>query len=469
MGIQEELISFINKSPTMLNAVDNVKNILLSAGFTELRGEQKWNIKKGGRYFYTSSSSSVIAFTVGRGDIENCGFRIIGSHTDSPTYRIKPNPVMKKGKMHTLNVEPYGGMIVNTWYDRPLAIAGRVVLRGKNPFIPIEKIINIKKPLFIIPNLAIHMNRDINSGYNYNHQIDSLPLILDNYKNIDIDYIQKLICSEIGISTIDDILDFELYLYEYEGGSLVGSNMQYISSSRLDNLASVHASLLALLSSSQDKAMNDYISRNWNIDNGESSSTLMDFGIDSAPNSDDEEIYTGFDGVRVVAAFNNEEIGSMTLEGADSNLMYSVLERISISLGKGREEFYRAISKSFMVSADLAHSVHPNKQEVADPTNRPIMGEGVCIKMHSSRAYASDPYSVGVIKSIADNAGIKTQYFVNRSDKRSGSTIGSILSSRVGIPTVDIGIPVLAMHSIRELASVDDYIEYVRLFSDVYR
>lgn len=468
MSLHEELIAFINKSPTMFNTVDTMKNILLSAGFLELRDTEKWRLRKGGKYFYTAFSSSIIAFTVGAGDLERSGFRIISSHTDSPMFRIKSNPVMKRGSQHSLNIEPYGGMIVNTWYDRPLGMAGRVVLRGKNPFSPVDRIVNIKEPLFIIPNLAIHMNRDINNGYAYNNQVDSLPLILDTYENIDSDYIEKILIEDLRIQRAEDILDFELYLYEVEGGRLVGRNEGYISSSRLDNLASVHSSLMALLGSIDDEGLSSYLNKGWGQTQESGGSTLRSFGIDSVPNTPDEEVYTGFDGIRMVAAFNNEEIGSMTPEGADSNLMMRVLERISIGLGKSQEELYQALSRSFMVSADLAHSIHPNKPEVADPTNKPAMGKGPCVKVHSGRAYASDAYSVGIFKDIAQRAEIPVQYFVNRSDKRSGSTIGSILSSKLNIPTVDVGIPILAMHSIRELASVEDYNNYCRIFMEFF-
>ena len=427
INFAKNLIDFIYDSPTAFHAVDTSKKLLDKNCFEELRLNEKWNLKEGGKYYITKNSSALIAFIVNSKNIENEGFRIIGSHSDSPTFRVKPKAEMSVENTYLkLNTECYGGPILNTWLDRPLGIAGRVVLKGESVLNPDVKLVNFDKPICIIPNVAIHMNRTVNEGYAYNKQKDMLPLVgLLNDSLEKENFLLNQISDKLNVNK-EEIIDFDLFLYEFEKGSLIGPNDEFISTGRLDNLSMAHASLYALINT------------------------------------------RGKSGVNVVAVFDNEEVGSSTKQGADSNMLLNILERISISLGKNREEFLTSIYSSFMISADLAHAIHPNMVEKHDPTNRPVMGKGPVIKINANQAYTSDAHSISVYKSICKEANVDYQEFVNRSDERGGSTIGPISSTHLDIPSVDIGSPILAMHSIRELGSVEDHYSIYKTFSKFY-
>ena len=423
----ENLIDYIYNSPTAFNAVKTSKDLLMKNGFKELKMNEKWQLKVGGKYFITKNASSLTAFVVNSDNMQE-GFRIIGSHSDSPTFRIKPDAEMTVENTYLkLNTEGYGGSILSTWFDRPLSIAGRVVLKSEDILCPREEIININRPICIIPNLAIHMNRTVNDGYKFNKQKDTLPLVGLLNETLEKDeFLLKEISKALNINK-EDILDFDLYLYEYEKGSIIGQNEEFISSSRLDNLSMAHASLYALIDSKGKK------------------------------------------GINVVAIFDNEEVGSSTKQGADSNMLLNLLERICISLKKDREDFISAIYSSFMISADLAHALHPNIVEKHDPTNRPVMGGGPVIKISANQSYTSDAFSAGIYKSICEKCGVKYQQFVNRSDERGGSTIGPISSTHLDINSVDIGSPILSMHSVRELGSVEDHYNIYKTFVGFYQ
>ena len=423
-----DLIDYIYSSPTSFHAVKTSKELLENNGFEELKLNKKWELKVGGKYFVTKNSSSIVSFVINSNKIEEEGFRIIGSHSDSPTFRIKPKAQMSVENTYLkLNTESYGGAILSTWFDRPLSIAGRVVLKSKETLYPREELININRPICLIPNLAIHLNRSINDGYKYNKQKDMLPLVgLINDTLEKDDYLLKEISKELNVK-IEEILDFDLFLYEYEKGCIMGANEEFISSGRLDNLSMAHASLHGLL------------------------------------NAD------GKTGINVVAIFDNEEVGSSTKQGADSNMLLNILERICISLNKDREEFFQSIYSSFMISADLAHAVHPNIAEKHDPTNRPVLGGGPVIKISANQSYTSDSYSIGIYKNLCERAGVRYQEFVNKSDERGGSTIGPISSTHLDIQSVDIGSPILAMHSIRELGNIDDHINIYKTFVEFYQ
>ena len=423
----ENLIDYIYDSPTAFNAVETSKDLLLENGFNELKMNEKWKLKVGGKYFITKNSSSLTAFVINSDNMQD-GFRIIGSHSDSPTFRIKPNAEMTVENSYLkLNTEGYGGAILSTWFDRPLAIAGRVVLKSENVLCPRQEIININRPVCIIPNIAIHMNRSINDGYKFNKQKDTLPLVgLINDTLEKDDFLLNEISRELNVDK-KEILDFDLYLYEYEKGNIIGPSEEFISSSRLDNLSMAHASLHGLIDSK------------------------------------------GKNGINIASIFDNEEVGSSTKQGADSNMLLNLLERICISLGKDREEFFSAIYSSFMISADLAHALHPNLVEKHDPTNKPIMGGGPVIKISANQAYTSDAFSSGVYKNICKKCGVKYQQFVNRSDERGGSTIGPISSTHLDINSVDIGSPILSMHSVRELGSVEDHFNIYKTFVEFYQ
>lgn len=423
----ENMLDFIYESPTQFNAVAVSAEMLEKNGFEKLNPKENWKLEVGKKYYTTKNSSALVAFKVNSDKVEKEGFRIIGSHTDSPGFRIKPNAEMEScGAYLKLNTEGYGGMILSTWLDRPLAMAGRVFLRGENPFKPVEKIVNINKPVCIIPNLAIHMNRSINDGYKYNKQTDMLPLVgLINEQLEKDNYMVKLLASELNVE-IEEIIDFDIFLYEYEKGCFTGANEEFISTGRLDNLSMYYSSVEALLDSDSKS------------------------------------------GISIAVGFDNEEVGSSTKQGADSNMLLNILERICISLGKDRQQFFEAIENSFIISSDLAHAVHPNVNGMADPTNRPVMGKGPVIKVHAGQAYTSDGYSISVYKEICRECGVEYQEFVNKSDQRGGSTIGPISSTHIDIPSVDIGAPILSMHSIRELGCSEDFYNTYKTFVKFY-
>ena len=423
----ENMLDFIYNSPTQFNAVEVSAEMLEKNGFEKLNPKENWKLEVGKKYYTTKNSSALVAFKVNSDEVEKEGFRIIGSHTDSPGFRIKPNAEMEScGAYLKLNTEGYGGMILSTWLDRPLAMAGRVFLRGENPFKPVEKIVNINKPVCIIPNLAIHMNRSINDGYKYNKQTDMLPLVgLINEQLEKDNYMVKLLASELNVE-IEEIIDFDIFLYEYEKGCFTGANEEFISTGRLDNLSMYYSSVEALLDSDSKS------------------------------------------GISIAVGFDNEEVGSATKQGADSNMLLNILERICISLGKDRQQFFEAIENSFIISSDLAHAVHPNVNGMADPTNRPVMGKGPVIKVHAGQAYTSDGYSISVYKEICRECGVEYQEFVNKSDQRGGSTIGPISSTHIDIPSVDVGAPILSMHSIRELGCSEDFYNTYKTFMKFY-
>lgn len=423
-----ELIDFLYDSPTAFHAVDNIKDILSNEGFKELDSKKRWNLKKGGKYYVTTNDSAIIAFCMGSGKPQEEGFKIIGAHNDAPGFKVKPMPEMtSEGSYFKLNTEVYGGPILNTWYDRPLSIAGRVVLRSENPLYPVTRLVNINKPLMIIPNLAIHMNRDVNNGMKINPQVDTLPLVSMINSEFEKDnYLVKIIAGQLNVD-MNEIIDFDLYLYEYEKGSIIGLNEEFISSSRIDDLELVYAGLKAMISTES------------------------------------------FKGVNVLACFDNEEVGSSTKQGAGSDFLAFTLERIVLASGGDREDFLRSLGSSFLISADVAHAVHPNLGSKHDPIVRPIVNKGPVIKMAASQSYTSDADSSAVYEEICKKAGVPVQKFVNRSDLRGGSTIGPISSTHLPIRSVDMGTALLAMHSIRELCGVTDHYYTIKSFEEFYK
>ena len=429
-NLANELLEFINESPTAYHAVNTVKKMLYENGFKELKESEAWNLNKGDKCYVIKNDSAIIAFEIGNGEIEEEGFRLIGAHTDSPCFKVKPAPEMLvENKYVKLNTEVYGGPILNTWFDRPLSLAGRVTLKGDTPFNPVTKLINTNKPLLVIPNLAIHMNRNVNEGYAINKQKDTLPLLGFINENLEGNKerigILEIIKSQLKVEK-EDILDFDLFLYEHEKGCLLGLNEELISASRLDDLWMVFSGVKALLESKQNKA------------------------------------------TKVMVCVDNEEIGSLTSQGANSSLLKNILERITLSLGKNKEEFFRAIANSIMISADLAHAVHPNQSEKHDPTNRPVLGNGPVIKMSASGSYSTDSYASAIFQGLCKEANVPCQKFVNRSDVRGGTTIGPITSADLSIPVIDMGAAIIGMHSIRELASVKDNEYTIKAFTKFF-
>lgn len=419
--IINDLIEFIDNSPVNYFAVKNSIELLEKNDFKKLEENEKWKLEKGGKYFVSRDDTALIAFSVG--DDPRRGFDIIGSHTDSPTFKIKSNPEMTSNGFLKFNVEGYGGMIVSSWFDRDLSLAGKVVFEEDDKFK--SKLIKIDRDLLTIANCAIHINRDLNSGYKYNMQDELSPIIKtikDDFKKEG--YLQKLLAKEIGID-YKDIIDFDLALFDRQKGSIMGSDDEFIHIGRLDNLASVHQSLTALINSKNEK-------------------------------------------FNVCVLNDNEEIGSGTRAGAKSPFLDQVLERIVMNLGYDREDYFIALANSYLISADLSHSIHPNYSNLFDSTNNTRINMGIGIKVASNGAYTTNIETRKRFLRHAKNVGAKVQTFHNRSDKVGGSTIGPIVSSKSGIKSIDVGTPILAMHSIRELGGVKDHIEAIKIFEDFY-
>lgn len=421
----EDLIQFCHESASAYQAVDVLKEDLLKKGFKELKGEEDWKVKEGDKVFYIKNGTSLFAMTIGKGTYNN-GFKIIGSHTDSPSFRIKPNCEIRTEGYIKLNTEVYGGPILNTWLDKPLGVAGRVTLKSKNIMKPTIKNINIEEPILYIPNLAIHMNREVNKGVELNRQRHVLPILgLETEENKNKQVFLELLAKNLKVKTTD-ILDYELYLVEATKGEIVGLNNEFISCKRLDNLAMSHASINALT---------------------------------------DVKSHSG---INVCACYDNEECGSSTKQGAGSPVLVNLLERLVYALGGNREAYLKALESSFLVSADLAHAVHPNYTEEHDPTNRPYINKGPVIKVSANQRYTSDADSTAAFIQICEKAKVPYQLFVNRSDKAGGSTIGPISSSMMPIRSVDIGTAILGMHSIREFGGVDDHMFVYKAFKVFY-
>lgn len=420
-NIVKDLLEFIDNSPLNYFVVENSKNRLKKNGFKMLDEKEKWKLENGGKYFVSRGDTALIAFSVG--DDLTKGFDIIGSHTDSPTFKIKSKSEITSKGFLKLNVEGYGGMIVSTWFDRSLSICGKVIYEKDKKIL--SKLVKIDKDLLTIANCAIHINRELNSGYKYNIQDELSPIIAlveeDFSKN---GFLQRLLAREIGVG-YEDIIDFDLALFDRQKGSILGANDEFIQVGRLDNLASVHQSLTGIIESDNKK-------------------------------------------FNVLVLNDNEEIGSRTRAGAASPFLDEVLERISLNLGYDREDFFVALQNSYLISADLSHSIHPNYPSLFDPTNNVRINKGIAIKLASNGAYSTNIETRARFLKHAKNVNKNIQVFHNRSDKVGGSTIGPIVSAKSGIKSIDVGTPILAMHSIRELGGVDDHIDAIEIFKDFY-
>lgn len=424
----QRLIDFLNASPVNFLAVQTLSQILETNGFQKLDAAQPMaDLQPGDQVYVTKNDSSLFAFRIGSKPLAENGFHVICAHSDSPTFRIKPNAEMigQRGIIR-LNTEVYGGAILSTWFDRPLSLAGRVILRTDNPMQPETRLLHVKRPLLQISNLAIHFNRQVNDGVKLSKQKDMLPIMgmLDTEEDAEV--LLSLICDELGVEKWD-ILDFDLYLYDTTPACTFGLHNELISAGRLDDLSMVHAGLEALLAA-------------------------------------DHEPET----TQILAVFDNEETGSQTKQGAGSPFLSHILQRMVLAQGGTMDDYYRAVENAFMVSADNAHAWHPNYNEKFDPTNHPVLGGGPVIKFNAAQKYASDAASAAVFASICEKAGVPCQRFVNHSDVAGGSTLGNILASSLPLRGVDMGNPVLAMHSVRETASVDDHIYCVGAFTQFY-
>ena len=408
-NISQQLLEFIENSPTCFHAVQAMTDILSAEGFTELKENQKWHIENGGRYFVTRNGSSLTAFTVPFQEMK--GMHIIASHSDSPSFKIKENPELEsEGHYIRLNVEGYGGMIRAPWFDRPLSVAGRVIVKDKAQGGFRSILVDIGRDLVMIPNLAIHMDRQINDSCKYNIQKDMLPIYGDlSAKGT----FMKLIADTAGVPE-EEILGHDLFLYNRQKGTVWGASGEFLSCSRLDDLQCAFASLKGFLAGKRQ----EYLA--------------------------------------VHCVLDNEEVGSGTKQGAASTFLYDTLTRIHTSLGLSQEDYLIHLADSFMISADNAHAVHPAHTDKADPANRPYINGGIVIKFSASQKYCTDGVSAAIFRDLCQRAGIPVQTFVNRSDMAGGSTLGNISNTQVALNTVDIGLPQLAMHSPYETAGVKD-------------
>ena len=415
--MNKKLFDYIAASPTAYHATMHTAEILKNAGYKELIEGDEWKVKSGRGYFVRRNGSSLIAFRVPSADAT--GFMITASHSDSPCLKVKENPELADKYYVKLATETYGGMIYSSWFDRPLAIAGRVTVKTENG---IEiRLVDTKEPVAIIPNVAIHMNRQVNSGMNYNAAVDLIPLFGGENEK---DTFKSRIAS-LAETSSEDIITTDLFLYNpqvgYEWASFIGAP-------RLDDLQCAFSSLEAFLASGEEQAK----------------------------------------GLPVYALFDNEEVGSQTKQGAASTFLYDVLKRVNKALGGDEDSYLQAVANSFMVSCDNAHSIHPNHPEHADRNHTVHMNGGVVIKYNANQKYTSDAVSVALFKTICDEAGVPVQYYANRADMPGGSTLGNIANTQVSLNTIDIGLAQLAMHSSFETAGKDDTLYMVRALKAFY-
>lgn len=420
-----DLLSFLKKSTSPYHAIMEGKKMLEEACFQELKMGQEWHIERNGRYYICPYGMALFAINVGE-VIDQVGFKVVASHTDSPTFKIKPKSEIVKDGYVSLNTEVYGAPIYYTWFDRPLSIAGKVALKSNNPLKPNLKYVDFKKPVLTIPSLAIHMNREVNKGMEIHPQKHTLPLIGHMNETLEKDnYLLSRLASELGVE-LSDILDFELYLYTIEEGTILGFHNEFLQGAKLDDLAMVYGSLRAIIESKCH------------------------------------------DGINIAACFDNEEVGSRTKVGANSNLFANILERLSMALNRTRSKHFRMLEESFVMSADGAHAIHPNAVEAHDPTNRPVLNGGIVLKLSASQSYATDCEGTAVLQQLCEQSDIPYQKFVNRSGSPGGGTIGAIMSSYVPVRVADLGLPMLAMHSARELVGMEDLLGMQQLFMNFY-
>lgn len=429
----KRLLSFLDASPVNFLAVKNLTEELQQHGYRRIdTTEALGTVKAGDKFFVTKNDSSIYAFQIGRKVLAETGFHMICAHCDSPTFRIKPHAEIDcEGGIVKLNTEVYGGPIMSTWFDRPLTLAGRVIVKSKDVMTPTTLLLHVKRPLLQISNLAIHFNRQVNDGVKLSRQKDVLPILgIINDELEKGNLLMNIILEELNKQQTvarEDILDFDLYLADATPACTFGAHNELISSGRLDDLSMCFAGLEALLTSQPT------------------------------------------DTTQVLAIFDNEETGSQTKQGAGSPFLSYMLKRIALAQGGTEEAYYQAVERAFMISADNAHAWHPNYSEKYDPTNHPMLGGGPVIKFNAAQKYASDAYSASVFAGLCKKAGVPCQRFVNHSDVAGGSTLGNILASSIPLRGVDMGNAILAMHSCRETGSTADHEFCVKVFTQFYQ
>ncbi len=425
----KRLLSFLDASPVNFLAVKNLSAELEKNGFRRINPQEPLGkMEAGDKFYVTKNDSSIYAFHIGKKTLADAGFHMICAHCDSPTFRIKPNAEMDcEGGIVKLNTEVYGGPIMSTWFDRPLTLAGRVIVKGEDAMKPQTLLLHIKRPLLQISNLAIHFNRQVNDGVKLSRQKDVLPILgIINDELEKGNLLMNVITEELNINK-NDILDFDLYLADATPACTFGAHNEFISSGRLDDLSMCWAGLEAMIASDTT------------------------------------------DTTQVLALFDNEETGSQTKQGAGSPFLSYMLKRIALAQSGTEEAYYQAVERAFMVSADNAHAWHPNYNEKYDPTNHPMLGGGPVIKFNAAQKYASDAVSAAIFANICEEAGVPCQRFVNHSDVAGGSTLGNILASSIPLKGVDMGNAILAMHSCRETGSVIDHEYTVKAFTKFYQ
>ena len=423
----ESLLQFMDASVCNFLAVDTIKQMLSKNGYVEKRIEQPLQCQPGDKFFVTKNDSAIFAIKIGSRPISETGFKIITAHSDSPCFRIKPHPEMLSGdRLVRLNTEVYGGPILYTWFDRPLSLAGRVILRGESALKPVTRLLKIDEPILMIPHLAIHFNRSVNEGNALSKQKDMLPILTRISESLSANgLLVNYIAKSLNVA-VDEILDFDLFLYNTQPATLTGLNKEFVMSGRLDDLSMAHAAITAIIEATDD------------------------------------------DATCISAIFDNEETGSGTKQGAHSPVLSNLLRRIAECQGVNFDGFCQAVGRSFMISADNAHAFHPNYAEKYDPTNHPALGGGPVIKINANCKYMTDAHSAAIFKSLCNEAGAPCQYFVNHSDVAGGSTLGNIFTGQLDIEGVDVGNPLLAMHSACETGSTDDHINMIRAFKQFF-
>lgn len=422
----EKLFEVLEKSTSQFHTVETAKVQLAEAGFEVLRLKDNWNLRKGGKYMIDHHGSTVFAFVVGEEFEAEDGFRISASHGDFPGFRIKPNPEMEVGGYLQLNTETYGGAILSSWMDRPLSVAGRVVLKSDDVFKPDVRLIDVKRPVLLIPNLAIHFNREMNDGVKLRKQVEMLPIYGTTSEALSKDAFLKYIAKELD-ANVEDILDYDLTIYNVDKGSYVGLTDEFVCAPRLDNITSTQALVTGITEGTRKKGLN------------------------------------------MMIVFDHEEIGSRSKQGACSTLMVSILEKIYASLGFTSVDFTNAMEDSLFMSVDVSHAYHPNYGSKYDLTNRHVLNQGFAIKEASNQSYATDTETVAIVQQICEKEGIAYKKFLKHSDSVGGGTLGSIASAMLPIRTADIGVPLLAMHSSRETMGVKDYEALVDFMTAYYK
>ena len=404
-AISKNLLSFIKNSPSCFHVVASIKKILKREGFVELKDHQDFELSNGGKYYITKNDSSIIAFKIGE-QLDSYSFNMVASHSDSPSFKLKPVADLLTPDYVKLNVEAYGGMLCSTWFDRPLSLAGRVLVSNGNKIE--SKLVNFDKNILSIPSVAIHFNRNANDNATYSLAVDMFPTLSQDKMSF-----KAYLAQENNLDE-KDIMSYDLFLYNRQEGYFWGKDDEFISSCKLDDLQCAYTTLMGFIKSS------------------------------NAHN------------VSVYCCFDNEEVGSTTRQGANSTFLNDTLKRISLALNKNEEEHYQALAKSFMVSADNAHAVHPNHPELTDPLNKVSINKGIVIKHNAAQSYTTDSISCAIFKKLCENAEVPVQLFTNKSGIRGGGTLGNISASHVSVCSVDIGLPQLAMHSCNETAGTLD-------------